>query len=500
MGRDPDETATGTPARVRSALAARFGVDPRALAALRVSLGVLLLADLALRADHLVAFHADSGVLPHAVLREQFPAFSALSVHLRADAAWMQAGLFVLAGAFAVALLAGYRTRLATAGSLALLVSLQVGNPLVLNAGDRLLRRLLFWGLFLPLGGRWSADALRRGPDGTPARRSRVATPASAALLVQVLAVYATNAVYKLRAGGWAGGGALRYALELDSYATPLGDVLAGVPGLLAVLGWTWLALVVASPLLVGLTGRPRGLLVGAFVAGHLGMALTMSLGLFPLVSVVALLPFLPARVWDAVERRAPRPLDRRLVGAGLRERIAASGRGEPGLFRRGVARWGRRGAHLLAVAGLLVLLVWNAAALGYVDAGGDPSADLSEYRWDMFANPPSAEGWYVAEGRLASGRTVGGPDAPPGTWGRLPPDTGSYPDARWRKYVSNLRADPGSRRHVADYLCTRWNAGHDARMVELTLSSVERRTRLDGPDPTERTVLGTYRCGSTGR
>jgi len=62
-------------------LARRFGVDPRALAALRMSLGLLFLADLALRSRDLVAFYTDAGVLPRSVLREEFGGIAALSIH-----------------------------------------------------------------------------------------------------------------------------------------------------------------------------------------------------------------------------------------------------------------------------------------------------------------------------------------------------------------------------------------------------------------------------------
>lgn len=486
-GKSTDSGAMGSlDTRVRRVLAARLGIDRRALAALRVALGGLLLADLLLRSRHLVAFHADAGVLPHDVLRVQYPAFSELSVHLLFGSAVAQAALFVLAGAFALALLAGYRTRLATLGSLCLLVSLHAANPLVLNAGDRLLRRLLFWGLFLPLGGRWSVDAVRRDADRARSRE-RVASLASFGLLVQVVAVYATNAVFKLRGGVWTGGDALRYALELDSYATPIGDVLVGLPALLSALGWAWLGLVVLSPVLLVLTGTARALFVGAFLAGHLAMALTMSLGLFPFVSMAALVPFLPPRVWDALERRVGEPLAGSSPTRWVRERVSGSHVGVRGSNDR-LARWGRGAGTALLATGLVVLLVWNAAALGFVDVSdGDSDADLSERRWDMFANPPTAERWYVAEGRLESGERVEAFRLPPG---------GDYTNARWRKYAGSLPWEhPSVRQHVASYACERWDAGHKSRVETVTLSAVERTTHLDGPDATAQRDLGTYRC-----
>lgn len=72
----------------------------------------------------------------------------------------MQGGLFALAAACAVALLVGWRTRLAALGCWLLLSSLQVRQPLIYIGGDSILRLLLFWGLFLPLSARLSLNAV----------------------------------------------------------------------------------------------------------------------------------------------------------------------------------------------------------------------------------------------------------------------------------------------------------------------------------------------------
>jgi len=112
-----------TLARVRDALDRRFGVDPRALAALRISLAALLLLDLALRARDLATFYSDVGVFPRSALAHHYPAMGSVSIHAISGAVWVQALLFLVAAAFATAFFVGYRTRLATLASLVLLVS-----------------------------------------------------------------------------------------------------------------------------------------------------------------------------------------------------------------------------------------------------------------------------------------------------------------------------------------------------------------------------------------
>jgi len=91
-----------------------FGIDLRALAAFRVGLGALLLADLVYRCLDFRAHYTGLGILPRELHREIFSrAHSAWSLHLLSDAPAFQAGLFALAFAAAVALLVGYRPRVA---------------------------------------------------------------------------------------------------------------------------------------------------------------------------------------------------------------------------------------------------------------------------------------------------------------------------------------------------------------------------------------------------
>ena len=73
--------------------------------------------------------------------------------------------LHLVAAGAAMALLLGYRTRLATLISFVLLVSLHNRAPLMLQGGDNLLLLMVFWSIFLPLGARFSMDAARVHPD-----------------------------------------------------------------------------------------------------------------------------------------------------------------------------------------------------------------------------------------------------------------------------------------------------------------------------------------------
>ena len=390
---------------VRDAVASRFGADERALAAFRVALASLVLADLALRSRSLVAFYTDAGVLPTALLYERWPEISQFSIHALSGSAWVQGALFVLAAVVALAMLVGYRTTLATVVTGVLLVSLQYRNPMVLNGGDILFRMLFLWAIFLPLGERWYVDAVR-----SENHRGRVLSVATAGVLLQVVVVYSVNAALKLRSDVWKSGEAIEYVFSLDMFVVGFGEVLAQYPGLLAAFDKLWITLVAGSFLLLVLTGWLRAALVALFAAMHLGMLATMQLGLFPLISVAALLPFVPAVVWDRLPGRDAVPVLRDLPVHGwerrLRETLPLVSLPTPPESVR--LWWNRSLSGGLAVV-LVVVLVWNAATVGFVAIPQDaPVNSDPSPRWNMFAPAPlGTDAWFTAPGTLESGERV---------------------------------------------------------------------------------------------
>ena len=468
----------------------RLGIDTRGLAALRISIGLLILADLAIRATDLVAFYTDAGVLPRAVLFARFPTLGRLSIHALSGAVWVQWVLFGIAALVAIALVVGYRTRTVAVVSWILLVSLHLRNPVLLNAGDSLLRRLLFWGLFIPLGATWSIDAI--DSDGSA---DRVASVATAAILLQVVLVYTVNAVLKLQSPLWLRGDAIRYVFGLDQLTVGFGDLLAGYPMLLETFDYLWLALVIVSPLLLVMTGRRRTALAGLFALMHLGMAMTMRLGLFPLVSIAALFPFLHSGVWDRVEAR---------LGSVLHARVDfpdVSAPGRPAIHpsQTTIARL-HQAASVLVVVLLVLVLYWNAATVGAVSLPKTvtDTVDPEAYRWDMFApDPRGNDGWYVVPGRLESGDEIDAFHRRPVTWNRPPDLAATFPSHRWFVYLLDLLAPRNQplRGPFADYLCRRWNTKQSPDLVNLSIYYVEEPVRLDGHELRRGIAVGGYSC-----
>ena len=141
-------------------LAKILGADLRSLGVLRIAVGALILIDLIHRSTDMVAHYTDIGAFPRSAAIENAYSRWTFSLHMMNGTWQVQAVLFVVAAAFAVALMVGYRTRLATIVSWFLLLSLQNRNWLILP-GDNLMRALLFWAIFLPWGARFSVDKIR---------------------------------------------------------------------------------------------------------------------------------------------------------------------------------------------------------------------------------------------------------------------------------------------------------------------------------------------------
>ncbi|TKX67354.1 HTTM domain-containing protein [Halorubrum sp. SP9] len=504
--------------RLRAAIRRRLGIDPRALAAFRIALGVVLLVDLALRARNLTAFYTDAGVLPRATLSEARPLGARLSLHALSGDPRVVSLLFALAAVVAVALAVGYRTRVATAVSLLLLASLQARNPFVLNAGDTLLLQLLGAGLLCPLGARWSLDAVRRSgaeiadsttdsPESTaatPADRvavaaDRVAGPASALLLSLAVVVYVSNAVAKFRGTTWPAGEAVGLVFRLTYLHGPLGGLVPKWPVLLSAATYGWLALLVTSPLLIAAAGRIRAALAGTLLAAHLSMALTLQIGVFSVVSATALVPFFPPFVWDRVERAVAPAAER------LRRLPGAPGAAGPPIGDgpiRVLRGWAAAAVPALAAVLLVALVAWNGMALGLVEAPGPVASvsDPTERGWDMFApDPPSTDALVLATATTADGDRIDALYGDRVARDRPPSDARAYPTARWRKFLTRLADDPDPNRvgPVLAHLCDRAAefAGEDGAPIRsVTVSAVDvdvetGETRVD--------ELGTRSCST---
>lgn len=279
-----------------------FGIDLRSLALFRISLALLVLGDLVWRVSDIKAFYTDFGVLPRSVLLDKFISPLHFSIHLISGSYTSQVILFLINALFALFLLVGYRARLMSLLCWFFFTSLQVRNPAIHAGGDDVLRLVLFWSMFVPLGACYSIDsALNSSNEKLP---KRVFSTGTLALLIQILLVYVVAWGCKTAPEWKEEGTAIYYALSLERFAFPFGQWLLHFPVFLKYITHSiwWFELIGPLFLLVPHTlGLIRIYAILAFVLLNLGFGLCLTVGIFPFVNCIALTPFLPSLFWDRI-------------------------------------------------------------------------------------------------------------------------------------------------------------------------------------------------------
>src|SRR5262245_48983619 len=281
-----------------------FGIDARSLAMFRMVMGALLLVELAIRVTDLNVMYTDAGMFPRAEICRRATTIWNWSFHFGSGSWGYQALLFGMAAGLALALMIGFETRLAAIGSWLMLVSIHHRVPPILSGAEVLLRMLLFWALFLPLGRVWSVDSWqekRRGIAPSDSVQTQVLSVASAAILLQMGLMYFFSAIYKSNAE-WLRGEALAGILAHDFYASPPAAYLLPFPRLLTGMTWATFVLEWAAPFILFFprsTARLRLGVMAALAAMHLGIGLCLEVGLFSYVSLAGLTLFLPGTFWN---------------------------------------------------------------------------------------------------------------------------------------------------------------------------------------------------------
>ena len=288
---------------MRNPLARIFSLDTRTLALYRVTLALLVLTDLAMRARDLTAHYTDAGILTRAFALAHHDIPTYFRLYYVSGDAWWTILLFALTALAALMLLLGHRTRVASILLWFLITSLHLRNPGLLNAGDGVLRAFLLWSAFLPLARHYSLDRARASDRGE--LPNSVLSFGTAAALLQVIVLYLF--AWALKDGlSWHDGTAIWRALSDERFATPIGEALLRYDALLPPLTHAAIWIELIAPLLLLIPYRNHLMRVLAYLALtglHVGIALTMEIGIFPFICLQTLLLLLPAPLWDRLER-----------------------------------------------------------------------------------------------------------------------------------------------------------------------------------------------------
>lgn len=286
-----------------------LGADLRWLGVHRICLGVLLMVEVLRRMYYARAFYTNDGLLPnHFSLfrpmgRNLFSIYHAFSSYGEVLVAFSLT--FVIFFLFTI----GYKTKFFHVLSAICIVSLNNRNIFVENGGTVVVNIMTVYTVFLPMGRRFSVDAVLRSlrlkrdqnvhdlnvrPD--PFRdNSRVYSLMMLLFLVQWAAIYFFNAVHK-DGIGWRNGTALHWFFWQDRIVTDLG-IWARENLRLGTIRWMTYATLVIEGALALLILFPfwqtwtRRIVFVLVVALHGGIAATARIG--PFSYVMSLFPIL---------------------------------------------------------------------------------------------------------------------------------------------------------------------------------------------------------------
>ena len=404
-----------------------FAIDLRSLAIMRIVIGLAVCSDVLIRIFGAQAFLFGQSLGAETLVLANVRIPWIPSLHILSSQLGYQWLLLLLQLALAVGLTLGWRTSWTSPLSWFFCLSLHFSNELVLNGGDYLLRNLLFIGIFLPWGQRFSLD---KPEDHSP---GVIADAASVLLFGQVCLLYWSAAMLKGEASWNQDFTALYYALNLDIFATSFGLWLLKFPSLLKgltglVYGLEWLA---PSLLFLG-KPRLRAFGLGLLILLHLSIGLTLRVGLFWLVPIAALLGLWPGEFWpnfrdtkEALELESPhsRPL---------------------------------QAALFLLLLSLIYLNLLTNTALEKRESM--PTYRVMRtlgihYGWGMFTQMTrQRDGWFQVVGIRSDGQSLDLETRSEPS--KLEPILGSarFPNQRWRRYLLNL-LEPRYQDHRQSYL-----------------------------------------------
>ncbi len=417
-------------------LAAWLAIDPRALAAYRMAMGLLVMLEVLRRAPVATLFYSSQGIVapPDAATRTTFTLLEWFNVSPYTEL------FFVCAFLCALLFTLGWQTRLFHLLTWLCVISWNSDRFPTANTGGLVMQLTLMWTLFLPLGRCWSLDARAAGGNRTEA----VWGLAVLALWLQLATIYFFNTVEKW-GPIWTNGEAIHYLLQLDTHVTGLGAAIRDdFPRWLGeAMTYGALCIEFSAPILILSPWRPTALRRAAaalLCMLHLGIALLGNVGIFSWV----MLAVFTLLLWPVPTSERP--------------------------------RWGRLRVATDAVVALLIVIN-TAQALKSHDTTRQlakvmgveiPAPELFRdivyvggmtQRWRLFApNVPAGEGRLVVAALTDQGRRVDPLTDRPPDFGPARYGVHAGFDQFWRKYTNHLAADASGRQ--AEHLA-RWLLAH---------------------------------------
>lgn len=427
---------------------------------MRIAIGLVLLADLIIRATALREHYTSDGVLPVDLLLKFDEKPWRWSFHFLNDTYSYEAILFFINALFTLSLIVGWRTKIITIICWIFLVSLQNRNPFIQQSGDDFLRLILFWGMFLPWGNFYSMDA-KKNTSGA----KNYFSVSACGYMILVASVYVFSAIHKTSPEWRTEGTALYYALSLDQLKVGIGDWLYQYPTLMKALTFfVYYYLEIIAPLLILIPYKNQNLRAIAalsLILLHTGIASSLYVGLFFVIGLSSSLGLLSSGIMDKLDEKI------------TRLKKITSGKFHTSTPPKVIKQFST--PFLLMV--LLFSLATNLANLPnfkYAPADSwmyfNNALKLDQF-WGMFSpNVYKTDGWYVYRGIKSNDSIWDIYNDKPGLDLTKPKDIDKmYPTDRWRKFAENYQKNDFNflRPYYCRYLIREWNKKHPENKIE---------------------------------
>ena len=454
-----------------------FGADLRSLALLRMGLAIVVILDIIFRLPDLRAFYSDEGIMPRNLHIELYGS-SYISAYLLNGLSAVVGMLFITTVFFAILFFFGFHTKIANIVLWFLMTSLHGRNPLVLTGGDTLLHLILFWCMFLPLNACFSLDSFLSPKTSSKKEINHtIFSIPVIALFTQIAFVYSFTAACKIGPEWMKDGTAIYYALNIDQYVTPFGHSLLHFPKLLQFMTPCvfWLeaigSLFMFSPVF---NPQIRLITIFAFICLQLGFGYCLTVGIFPYITTVAILAFLPGLFWDKI---LPVVFKIKLLNSFMNYFVRKFSDIAVFLSKSGLAGSSQNNklnlstfVNIIVAFFLTTILLWNVQSVEVLKFKMPTWLSTYSYffgleqSWIMFGPKFLREDfWYVYPGILKNGKRVDvfnkGSEI---TWDRPSNLANFYSNHRWKTYIRNLWvSDKRLQPYYAQYLCGEWNKNH---------------------------------------
>jgi hypothetical protein len=430
-----------------------YQLDMRALGLMRIGVAIVVISDIIIRWQDLRAFFTDDGIWPTKLIHTFGWQNGYWCFHELNGSYGFATLLFSIHLLFAIGLLFGFKTRLCTFMVWIFTISLHNRNLFILQSGDDLLRITLFWALFLPWGHTLSLDSKKYST------KERCTGLAAMGYLLLIASVYIFTALLKNSNEWHEDASAVYYALSLDQLRLPLGDWLYKHPHFMQFLTKAVYYIELLIPILILLPTKNKWVKLCAVVSIvllHVGIGLSLYVGLFWIINITTALAILPSEFLDRFKI-----LSISNIGKAKRKVFPAT----------------KHVVNIFSAILIALCLILNLSYMSWFsyDLNKPVKVVINVLRlnqfWGMFSpHIMKEDGWLLHEGYTAEGKLWDLYYNLPYIYSDKPEHlVKNFKSDRWRKLLENMQRDDYTflRPLYCKYWLKRWNKRHPENPME---------------------------------